>query len=125
MGRQLSEADQNMLALVGANRNRVETSGIMGNNKTRWNARAWDSYEYRANTPTLSQYDRDKSSRASRAIGSDGTTQLINLGTRLQTEARKRNPKTNTLENDKHPSEPSIGRDDGGSKPKKMKVAEA
>ena len=29
----------------------------------RWNSKAWDAYEYRANVPTLVQFDRDRSIR--------------------------------------------------------------
>ena len=54
----------------------------------RWNSKAWDAYEYRANVPTLKQFDRDRSARGKpRQVVLDNVTQLIrpNVG-----DSRKR-----------------------------------
>ena len=116
--RRITETDRSMLALFEARKKhgqkgeRPETEELGGINP-RGKSRAWDAFEYRANVPTLSQYDRDSGSRRSRSRYVDTQTNLVNLGPK-PTERKKRPHTPQRVREKRHGQRD--GSDDSGSK---------
>ena len=88
----------------------------------RWNAKAWDAYEYRANVPTLAQFDRDRSSRG-RVIKHSAKElyQLIRPNIKVVNSRQERKVNDETAGGCKRTRlQENHGGDVGGSKPPKV-----
>ena len=119
------ETDHKMVSLFQA---RKEPSSQMGpekreheNARPKWNTRAWDAFEYRANVPSLAQYDRDKSTRASRAGHINPQTNLLAVGTK-RSERKKRPQKSIRGQERRHRN--NNGGHAGSSQPEEVEFQE-
>eukprot|EP00435_Cladocopium_sp_Y103_P013668 s2755_g3.t1 len=127
--RQMSETDQRMVALVRKDRFKepIETSEPQTIQTGRkWNIGSWDAFEYRANAPSLAQYDRDKSTRAKRDVRETGNPNLITVGTKRKAKRPQDSPRqhTGSAETQKGGIPSGNGSNDGRRKSKALRNEE-
>ena len=95
----------------------------------RWNSKAWDAYEYRANVPTLVQFDRDRRTRGhpkERTQRSSKSPELIRPKSAGILNPRRRNehPSPRRSRNWKTEVQKDHGSNDNCSQPEEVKDPE-
>eukprot|EP00435_Cladocopium_sp_Y103_P010334 s4293_g2.t1 len=134
-GRQSQGSGTNLLALMGATVPAQPRSTQGGgepqepkqiHGTKQWNVRAWDTYEYRKNTPTLAQFDRNQSTRRSRTFDKERDTDLISVGPKRQAKKPNMERSNDTRDSQTKKRRPSSrnGGNDGSGKPEEIKLTE-